>query len=281
MFGTAGGVLPRTRRLRHGWLRRVGRELPGPLASVILPANPVPLANLLSQRWAPAVLLTLTLALVAQRLGAVTRQGAIAGAASTLLLFLGGGAGAFAGLATVFLLTWLSTRWGYERKLRLGVAEKRQGRSARQVLANTAVAAALAGVALLSASPILWLVAATAALAEAAADTVSSELGQAAGGRTLLVTNLRAVAPGTNGGVSLTGTLAGMLAASTVAAACAAFGMVTISHAAIAAGAAVLGMFADSLLGATLEPRGVLTNNGVNLAGTLAAAGIAFAICNL
>lgn len=197
----------------------------------------------------------------------------MAGGAASLLLFLGGGVGAFAGLATVFLLTWASTRWGYERKLRLGVAERREGRSAGQVLANTAVAAVLAAGSPFAASPELWLAASAGALAEAAADTVSSELGQAAGGRTLLVTNLRAVAPGTNGGVSLTGTLAGLLAAATVVAACAALGMVTGSQAAAAAVAAVLGMLVDSFLGATLEPRGVLTNNGVNLAGTLVAAG--------
>jgi uncharacterized membrane protein len=40
-------------------------------------------------------------------------------------------------------------------------------------------------------------------------------------------------------------------------------------------------MFTDSLLGATAEPRGLLNNNGVNLAGTLVAAGAAFVICNL
>lgn len=227
-----------------------------------------------------ALLLTAALAGVAQRLGAVTPQGAVAGAATSLLLFLGGGPGAFAGLTAVFLLTWISTRWGYERKLRLGVAEKHEGRSAAQVLANTAVAAVLAAISPFVASPKLWLAAAVAALAEAAADTVSSELGQAAGGRTWLVTTLRAVAPGTNGGVSLAGTLAGLLAAGVVAATCVAFGLIPVPHATAATAAAMLGMFVDSLLGATVEPRGWLNNNGVNLGGTLVAAGIVFVICD-
>ncbi len=241
----------------------------------------MPLANLLGRRFVAALLLTAALAAVAQRLGAVTPRGAVAGAAASLLLFLGAGPGGFAGLTTVFLLTWISTRWGYERKRRLGVAEKREGRSAGQVLANTAVAAVLAAVSPFVASPELWLAATVAALAEAAADTVSSELGQAAGGHTFLLTNFRSVAPGTNGGVSLAGTLAGLLAAGVVAATCAVFGVIPTFHAAVATGAAMLGMLADSLLGATVEPRGWLNNNGVNLGGTLVAAGIAFVICNL
>ncbi len=211
----------------------------------------------------------------------MTSRGAVAGAAASLLLFLGAGPGAFAGLTTVFLLTWISTRLGYQGKLRLGVAERREGRSAGQVVANTAVAAVLAAASPFAASPDLWLAATVAALAEAAADTVSSELGQAAGGRTFLLTNFRAVAPGTNGGVSLAGTLAGLLAAGVVAATCAASEVILSHHAAAATMAAMLGMFVDSLLGATLEPRGWLNNNGVNLAGTLVAAGVAFLICDL
>ena len=256
-------------------------RLPGSLAgSLIFLTDPVPLAHLLGRRFAPALLLTAALAAVAQRLGAVTPQGAMAGASASLLLFLGGGPGAFAGLTTVFLLTWISTRWVHERKLRLGVAEKREGRSAGQVLANTTVAALLAAASPFAASSELWLAGAAAALAEAAADTVSSEFGQAAGGRTLLLTNLRAVTPGSNGGVSLAGTLAGLLAAGIVAATCAVFGVIPGPHAAAATVAAMLGMFVDSFLGATAEPRGWITNNGVNLAGTLMAAGTAWVICD-
>ena len=49
----------------------------------------------------------------------------------------------------------------------------------------------------------------TAALAEATADTLASELGEVLGGPPLLLTTLRRVAPGTDGAISLAGTLAG------------------------------------------------------------------------
>ncbi len=70
---------------------------------------------------------------------------------------------------------------------------------------------------------------ALAALAEAAADTVSSEIGQVLGGRPRMITTLRAVDPGRDGAMSLAGTLAGVVAAAVVAGAgtgrCAAAGV--------------------------------------------------------
>ncbi len=57
---------------------------------------------------------------------------------------------------------------------------------------------------------------ALAALAEATADTVSSEIGQAFGGHPLLLTTLRRVEPGTDGAVSLMGTAAGVAAGTAV-----------------------------------------------------------------
>jgi uncharacterized protein (TIGR00297 family) len=55
----------------------------------------------------------------------------------------------------------------------------------------------------------LYLVMATAALATATSDTWSTELGTHKKGRTYLITDFKNVEPGTNGGVSLKGTLGG------------------------------------------------------------------------
>lgn len=257
-----------------------GQRFPAFFAALLVLTSALPPASLFARRFVPAFLLTAALATVAQWLKAVTPHGAVAGAAASMLLYMGGGPGAFAGLTAVFLLTSISTRIGYERKRRLGVAESREGRNAGQVLANTGIAALLAAISPFTPAPALWLAAAAAAMAEAAADTVSSELGQTAGGSTYLITSLRAVPPGTNGGISLAGTLAGLLAAGIVAGTCVAFGVIHESAAVIVVGAAVVGMFADSLLGATAEPRGLINNNGVNLAGTGTAAIVGFVIGN-
>lgn len=207
----------------------------------------------------------------------VTSGGAIAGAAVCFALLWGAGASGFAGLFAVFALTWLCTRAGYRRKEHLGTAEARSGRDAVQVLANLGTAAACALI--YAQFPNSWLFAAiAAALAEPAADTVSSEIGQAMGGVPRLVTNGRKVPHGTNGAITVIGTAAGACAAIIVAFVFFIFGDVgRFSFAAIAL-SGVVGMMADSLLGATIEGRARLGNNAVNFISTIVAAIVAFVI---
>jgi uncharacterized protein (TIGR00297 family) len=117
-----------------------------------------------------------------------------------------------------------------------------------------------------------------AALAEAAADTVSSEIGQALGGIPRLVTNWKAVAAGTDGAVTLAGTSAGAAAAAAVAATCVIGGMFASREFLPCIAAGLIGTFADSLLGATLERRGYIGNNAVNLSSTVIAAAIGWGL---
>jgi len=201
----------------------------------------------------------------------VNRSGAMAGAAVCLALFGAAGPGAFAALLAVFVITWIATRVGRARKVRLGTAERGEGRRASQVLANLGVAAGCAALYALRGEA-FWLVAMAAAMAEAAADTVSSELGQAFSRRALLITSLETVPPGTDGGISIRGTASGVLAAGLVGAVCAAAGLIPQRLAAVAAVAGVAGMLVDSLLGACFERSRQMSNDAVNFAGTITAA---------
>ncbi len=222
--------------------------------------------------WREALLVTAVFALGGWLLRGVSITGAIAGGIVAFILYVVGGRRMFAMLFTVFVLTLLATFAGRNRKQSLGLSEPRSGRSAAQVAANLFVAAA----ALVLLPRSVAVVVAIAALCEAAADTVSSEIGQAFGQQTYLVTTLHPTAPGTNGGVSVVGTLAGVGAAATVAGA----GLLLLlppQQAALAAVAGVAGMLTDSLLGATLENRGYLNNDGVNVLGTATTAGVALA----
>jgi uncharacterized protein (TIGR00297 family) len=178
-------------------------------------------------------------------------------------------------LVSVFALTWISTRFGYRRKEKLGTAEKRDGRTALQVLANLAVAAGCAGLSAIAAKAV-FLLAVSAALSEAAADTVSSELGQARSARARLITTWEEVAAGTDGGVSWAGTLAGITAAVVVSCVCVLTRLVPFRWLGISIVAALAGMIADSYLGALLERRKLLNNDAVNFLGTLVAASAAF-----
>jgi len=221
-----------------------------------------------------AVLVTLVFSLLARWIRGVTLSGAVAGAVVCFLLYVGAGPGGFAALVAVFGLTWITTRFGYRNKQGLGTAESREGRTASQVLANLAVAAACAGLFVVTAKTV-FLLALAAALSEAAADTVSSELGQARNATARLITTWEEVPAGTDGGVTGTGTLGGIAAAILVGLVCAVAGLVTFAQLRFSVVAAVLGMTADSYLGALLERRKLLTNDWVNFLSTLTAAGVA------
>ena len=211
----------------------------------------------------------------AWRLRGVSSWGAVTGGLLALVLYFAAGPGGFAALVAVFVLTWLSTRLGRARKQRLGVIEAARGRSAGQVLANLATAAGLAAVSTAVHSPVL-LLAAMAALAEAAADTASSECGIALSERAYVITTWRPVPAGTDGGISLPGSLAGIIAAFTVAGVAAAAEVISWAELPLVAIAGIAGTVVDSMLGATLERRRLIGNNGVNFLSTLAAAAIAW-----
>ena len=175
-------------------------------------------------------------------------------------------------MLALFLLTWAATRFGRSKKQRLGVAEDKRGRNAAQVAANLG-AAGLGSGRSPSAHPLprtrLYAVVVVAALAEATADTLASELGEVLGGPPFMVTNLRRVAPGTDGAISLAGTVAGTGgAALVVLVAVSALGL-SLGKAVCAGLGAIGGLFIDSLLGATAERRGWLNNDAVNFLSTL------------
>jgi uncharacterized protein (TIGR00297 family) len=230
----------------------------------------------LSQRTLlTASLVTFVFAVVGYRLRGVSRSGALAGFVVAFLLYTCAGPGAFGMLVALFGLTFLATLVGRDRKLALGTAERSEGRSASQVLANVGVASLFAIGYAHYGKPYL-LAACAAALAEAAADTVSSECGQALHSSAWLVTTGTRVPVGTNGGISALGTACGALAALGMAAAAVLVGLVSASAAWIVVATALAGVFVDSYLGALLERPGWLNNDAVNLLGTLSAALLAW-----
>jgi uncharacterized protein (TIGR00297 family) len=228
------------------------------------------LETLLSYDALLAVAVTTVFAGGAWLLRGVTTGGALAGFVVAFAIFVSAGPGGFAVLITVFAVAWLTTRLGYRRKRALGMSQDLGGRSAAQVAANLGAAAVFSMASTMSPQRALFLLMAMAALAEAAADTAASECGEALSDRAYLITSLRPVRPGTDGGISLPGTLSAMAAALIIAAVAAATHLVSWSMLPVVAGAGFLGSLIDSLLGATLERRGIIGNNGVNLAGTLA-----------
>lgn len=172
-------------------------------------------------------------------------------------------------LLLVFAVTLAATRAGKSRKHALKAEEAPGGRTAAQVMANLGIAGLIT-----VAAPETWPVLAVAALAEAAADTCSSEVGMAYPGKTVLLTSWKPVSPGVDGGVSLRGTLAAVIAAALISGAAVALKLVPQHFTLAIIYAGLLGSLVDSLIGALLERRGMLSNDVVNLLSTAAAVGI-------
>jgi uncharacterized protein (TIGR00297 family) len=231
-------------------------------------------SQIVGKLWIPA-LISIIFAGFGRAVRGVTTSGAVAGALVCFALLLGAGRRGFAALLVVFLLTWAATRLGYARKQGLGTAEPRAGRNASQVFANLGVAS-ICGLLYAAWRDPRLLLAMGAALAEAAADTVSGEIGQAVGGVPRLVTTWKPVPAGTDGAITLGGTAAGVAAAILVSLT----GIVGWRSAliCICVAAAAIGAAADSFLGATLERRGFLGNNAVNFSSTAIAALVGFLI---
>jgi uncharacterized protein (TIGR00297 family) len=232
------------------------------------------------ERLAIAAAVTVSFAVLARSLRGVNRSGALAGGLACFLLFVGAGPTAFATLAALFVMTWVSTRLGYRRKLALGIAERREGRNAWQIVANLAVAA-LGSVVFSATGNRVWLIAMLTALAEAATDTVASEIGQYRGPEARLITTWERVPPGTDGGVTIPGSIAGLAAGLVIAGVATVGGMIPPAQLWIPVAAGFVGMLIDSILGATLQRRGWISNQGVNFFATVAAAALAFVISTL
>jgi uncharacterized protein (TIGR00297 family) len=218
-----------------------------------------------------ALLVSAIFAICAWLVRAVDLGGAFTGAVIAFI-FVSRGWQVFALLLALFGMTFLATRFCVAAKEPKGRSQDASGRAASQVIANLLVAAAC--LAVREAGPAM-VAAAIAALAEAAADTVSSEIGEPSSARAYLVTSLRKVPAGTNGAITLWGSLSGIGAATWMAVLAWMLHLVTPAVAGVVGLCGSAGMFFDSFLGATLERRGWLTNDWVNLLGTAATAGAA------
>jgi uncharacterized protein (TIGR00297 family) len=238
------------------------------MGTAILPAEVAPPFWLLMRHapLLPALGFTSAFALGAWGLRAVSLGGALAGLLLTVLVSLAAGPPGFLAILVLFLLTFLATRFGYAQKQRRGTAERKRGRTGIQILANLGPAS-MTVVPLLFWRPLSHVLLAgfVAAIAEAAADTVSSELGQVLSPRkAYLVTNLERVESGSDGGISFAGCMAALIVSAMVCAVCQWVDLLLPRWFWLATLSGFAGMLLDSILGATIERPGRLGNNSVN-----------------
>ena len=218
--------------------------------------------------------LTVALGYVAYALGTASVTGMLTGVLLALFAVVLGGYGWFVVLVTFFGLGGLASKYRYEEKLERGIAQENEGaRGSGNVLANSAVAlvavVAYAASGQVGVDAALFRFAFAGAVAAALADTFSSEFGGLFDSPRL-VTTFERVDPGTDGAVTPQGAVAGLTGAAIIGGLGGAFFEFEPSTVALVTAAGVVGMTADSILGATLEGTR-LGNQGVNLLATLTA----------
>ena len=232
--------------------------------------------------WLQALIVNTVLIALAQRLPLLTRWGWVhAGILGTVLW----GSLGWTGWLSVVLYLGLGsavTKLGFSDKQRRGLAEARGGcRSPLNVWGSAATGASLALLIAAGLEPKPWLLAAFAAsFAAKLADTFGSEIGKRWGRTTVLITSLRRVPAGTEGAVSLEGTLASAAGSLLMMLVMAGLSIVTSPSAMLVV--AFVGLIAtllESLLGALAQERVTwLTNEIVNGLQTAWAAVLAMLI---
>jgi uncharacterized protein (TIGR00297 family) len=194
------------------------------------------------------------------------------------------GLGAFALMMVFFVLGSAMTKMGYRIKAARGIAQEKGGaRGWRNAWANGGVPAIIAALGAIVPPPLrpAFLLAYAASVATATADTCSSEVGKAYGRRTFLITTFQPVPPGTEGAVSLEGTLAAVGGAAAVAFTGAALGLYSTLGALLVTAAGVLGSLAESVVGTFAEKRGWMNNDLLNAFNTAVGAGLVVALVRL
>ena len=179
-----------------------------------------------------------------------------------------------------------ATKWKFEEKLAISLAEGNEGlRGWRNVLAN--------GAAPMAVSIMHWqfpgtgwdYLALSSCVAVACSDTLASEIGSL-DTRTRSIINLQAVPQGTNGGMSPTGTIAAVAGAvsiavlATILSPSEGYEISSLSLIAIVSAIGWAGCQIDSLLGALMENDGYIGKHTVNLLATTSGAVMAVLFTN-
>ncbi len=231
-----------------------------------------------------AVAFPLVIGMASYKLAAADLSGALAGVLSGLLMILFGGIGWFVLLLVFFFLGTLFTKYKYADKCALGAAQPKEGsRGYRNVFGNCLI-------------PLIFVVAYGAigsinipylgeldkavliigylgSMATATADTLASEVGSTYKGQPRMITTLKKVNAGTDGAVSALGEAAAFFGSVSIAAVAVLLGVVgpgVWPAIILTVVGGFLGTNFDSVLGATLQRRKWLTNEGVNFFATMA-----------
>jgi uncharacterized protein (TIGR00297 family) len=192
-------------------------------------------------------------------------------------------------VSVYFVLGTLATKVKIKQKEAAGIAEKRSGRRGPGSVFGSWTAGALCAAATVTALgglewQALWRLGFLASFCTKLSDTISSEIGKAFGKTTYLVTSFSIVPRGTEGAISLEGTVAGLIASVILAAVAQYVNLTDQTGAVICVVAAQVANFCESYIGAAWQGREGyewITNDVANIVNITIGASLAAAIRSL
>ncbi|XP_043690372.1 protein VTE6, chloroplastic [Telopea speciosissima] len=183
------------------------------------------------------------------------------------------GASGFFLVALYFVIGTAVTKLKMAQKEAQGVAEKRKGRRGPgSVIGSSAAGCVCAFLSIFGMGGAaffgLWQLGFVASFCTKLSDTVSSEVGKAYGKTTYLVTTFKVVPGGTEGAVSIEGTIAGLLASILLASIGCVMGEINVPEVVICVAASQIANLGESVIGAALQDKEGfrwLNNDAVNV----------------
>src|SRR3990167_734990 len=229
-----------------------------------------------------ALIVNVSFGLLAYYLKTVSKSGLTGGVVVGTIIYLCLGIGGFLILFTFFALGSWSSKHKYKWKASHGVAQENRGkRSVKHAVAKGGVGLVMAIMALLTDIPEIFKIAFVAAFATATFDTISSELGQIYGKRPVLITTMKSALVGTDGAISVEGTILGVLSAALIGAEAYALHLINLPSIIIVVAAAFVGTTVESVLGATIERRKWVSNEVINFINISTGAGVSMLMAGI
>jgi uncharacterized protein (TIGR00297 family) len=175
-------------------------------------------------------------------------------------------------ILSFFVIGGIFTKYKYDYKRAIGIAQEGGGaRGYRNVFGNGLIALVCA-IAFGITGNALLVIAFIGAVATATGDTLASEIGQTYRKLPRLITDLRLVPHGTDGGITMLGEYSALAGAGAIAIIAIILGVGAFNMMVPVILGGFFGANVDSVLGAVLERRHYLTNSSVNLLATVAGA---------
>jgi uncharacterized protein (TIGR00297 family) len=229
----------------------------------------------------PALIISIIFGSVALILKTVDIWGYVAGVIVGIINYSFIGLEGFLILAAFFILGSVATKLGYKEKKQKGLAEKKGGaRSWTNAISKCSVGSIIAIIASFSLPEykLFFLTAFVASYAAATADTLSSEIGQWKGKIAYSLISFKKVPPGTEGAISLQGSLAGIIGAIIIGLMAYYINLINLFGILIITIAAIISNIFESYMGIFFESKGLADKESINFLNTLSAAVIAYVI---